>query len=321
MNEKTWTAAMSLLDEGLIDEALHYEKRRRPLWLRLGAAAACLTLVAALGLTLLPGGGAAVAAYARGTDEAITAAGAVMHSGTIRDSGEMTGHPLQFYLAGEDIESVRFSCEKQRMSFTDWTEARPGYGLVQNFTVPYGAEESEYRYLVIDWEPTALIRTLTDEADSTIASLPETLRSDRIIMEITFLDGSTAVKAIEVKLLENGSFFASFDDYTLTAEDAFVTCPDTESPSDGSLHDPADSPAGNGDCPLSDADLAAAEQSARDYYAGTVFTVEWLRWQEQTAEGIVLTARVSKGGVTQEPDRSITLRQENGCWIVVNEGY
>lgn len=321
MNEKTWSAAMSLLDEGLIDEALRYEKHRRPLWLRLGAAAACLALMATLGLTLLPDGGAVVAAYARGTDEAITAAGAVMRSGTIRDSGEMTGHPLQFYLAGEDIESVRFSCEKQQLSFTDWTETRPGYGLVQNFTVPYGAEESEYYYLVIDWEPTALIRALTDDADSTIASLPEALRSDRIVMEITFLDGSTAVKVIEVKLLENGSFFASFDDYVLTAEDAFVARPDAESLSGGPSHDLADSPAQNGDCPLSDADLAAAEQAARDYYAGTVFTVEWLRWQEQTAEGIVLTARVSKGGVTQEPDRSITLRLENGRWLVVNEGY
>lgn len=317
MNEKTWAEAMNLLDEGLIDEAMHYEKRRRPLWLRLGAAAACLALMAALGLTLLPGGGAVVAAYARGTDEAITAAGAVMNSGTIRDSGEMTGHPLQFYLAGEDIESVRFSCEKQRLSFTDWTETRTGYGLAQNFTVPYGADESKYCYLVIDWEPTELIRTLTDDSESTIATLPEALRSDRIVMEITFLDGSAAVKAIEVKLLDNGSFFASFDDYALAAEDAFVARPDAESRPGEPLHEPQ----GGTDCPLSDADMAAAEQAARDYYAGTVFTVEALRWQEQTAEGIVLTARVSKGGVTQEPDRSITLRQEDGRWTVVNEGY
>ena len=39
-----------------------------------------------------------VTAYAHGTDEEITQAGAVINTGTISDSGEMTGHPLMFYL-------------------------------------------------------------------------------------------------------------------------------------------------------------------------------------------------------------------------------
>lgn len=426
MNEKTWTEATSLLDEQLIDEALHYKKRRRPLWLRLGAAAACLALIAALGLTLLPGGSMSVTAYAHGTDTALTAAGAVMNTGTISDDGELTGHPLQFYLAGEDIESVRFSCMNQQLIFTDWTETREEFGRARNFTVPYGADASEYYYLLIDWEPVATIRALTDDADASIASLPETLRSDRIVMEITFADGSAAVKAIEVKLLDNGSFFASFDDYTVTAEDDFVARPDAEPIPRDQLYGPDGSPAWQeeypfGDAPvieggyqdadpdapetvvpdgtitftgtiadswtdngttsilvtadegsalrydhaafrltaeqagwadrvgqrvvitcgdmfmeseppigdlrsiektaLSAADIADAKQAARDYYAGTVFTAEWLHWQGETAEGITFSARVNKGGVTQEPDRSITLRQENGSWSVVNEGY
>lgn len=426
MNEKTWAEAMSLLDERLLDEALHYQKRRRPLWLRLGAAAACLALIAALGLTLLPGGGMTVTAYAHGTDEALTAAGAVMNTGTIRDTGELTGHPLQFYLAGEDIESVRFSCREQQLVFTDWTETREEFGRAQNFTVPYGADESEYYYLLIDWEPVATIRALTDDAASTIAALPESLRSDRIVLEIRFADGSTAVKAIEVRLLDNGSFFASFDDYTVTAEDTFVARDDAAAIPRDQLYGPDGSGAWQEDYPFGDApvieggyqdadpdapetvvpdstltftgtiadswtdngttsilvtadgdsalryahaafrltaeqadwadrvgqrvvitcgdtfmeseppigdlrsieatahsaaDIAAAKQAARDYYAGTVFTVEWLHWQAETEDGLVLTARVSKGGVTQEPDRSITLRQENGGWTVVNEGY
>ncbi len=30
---------------------------------------------------------------------------------------------------------------------------------------------------------------------------------------------------------------------------------------------------------------------------------------------------VSKGGVVQEPDRTITLQQDNETWKVINEGY
>ena len=54
------------------------------------------------------------------------------------DDGEMTGHPLMFYLSGKDIKSVRFSCKNQKIDFRDRTEKRDEYGEARNFTVEYG---------------------------------------------------------------------------------------------------------------------------------------------------------------------------------------
>ena len=85
-----------------------------------------------------------------------------MNSGTISDSGRMKGSPLQFYLAGKDIATVRFSCKNHQINFMDWTEKREDYGNAQNFTVAYGEDESEYYYLTINWVPNATIRELTD---------------------------------------------------------------------------------------------------------------------------------------------------------------
>lgn len=318
------SAVVGGIDERHVREAADYTPEARHLrWRhilpRAAAAALALCLLAG-GMGLLGGsGGGAVAVYAHDSGEALTAAGAELHTGTIGDDGEMTGHPLQFYLTGEDIESVRFSCERQRLSFTDWTEQRAGYGLVQNFTVPYGGDAEDYYYLLVDWEPTETIRALTDHADTAIATLPEALRRDRIVLEITFADGSTAVKCIEIRLLDNGHFFASLRDYTITGEDAFVRRSDAES-----------IPAGGGDgaetpdvapCDLSEGALNAARAAAEEYYRATVFTLESLSACRRTETGVVFTARVSRGGVPQEPDRSIWLRPQDGGWVVENEGY
>jgi len=194
-----------------------------------GAVAACLAIVIAVGGILAPfSGGMIVSAYAYGTNEEITAAGAVMNSGTISDSGEMKGQPLMFYLSGKDIATVRFSCKNQQINFWDWTEKRDEYGNAQNFTVAYGEDESEYYYLTISWVPNAIIRELTDNEDSTIAALPEEMRNDIIVMEITFENGKTTTKAITISLLDDGRFFASFDDYQISEEDTFINRPDSE---------------------------------------------------------------------------------------------
>lgn len=195
-------------------------KRRLAKW---GAAAACLILLLAACSLFLPlHRSAAVTVYAHGTDEEITAAGAVLSTGTISDSGKMKGKPLMFYLSGEDIATVRFSCKNQQLYFTDWTEKREEYGNAGNFTVAYGTDESEYYYLTIDWTPDTVIRELTDNPSSTIAGLPEDMREDIIVLEITFGDGGTATKAIQVSLLDDGTFFASFDDYEIGPADTFV---------------------------------------------------------------------------------------------------
>ena len=231
MNSKKFSEAMSELDSKYVDEAIHYKKKKNknPFWIKLGAVAACLAIVIAVDGILAPfSGGMIVSAYAYGTDEEITTAGAVMNSGTISDSGEMKGQPLMFYLSGKDIATVRFSCKNQQINFLDWTEKRDEYGNAQNFTVAYGEDESEYYYLTISWVPNAIIRELTDNEDSTIAALPEEMRNDIIVMEITFENGKTLTKAITVSLLEDGTFFAKFDDYEITAEDSFIDRPDSE---------------------------------------------------------------------------------------------
>ncbi|CCY22086.1 unknown [Firmicutes bacterium CAG:24] len=91
----------------------------------MGAVAACLAIVIAVDGILAPfSGGMIVSAYAYGTDEEITTAGALMNSGAISDSGEMKGQPLMFYLSGKDIATVRFSCKNQQINFLDWTEKK-----------------------------------------------------------------------------------------------------------------------------------------------------------------------------------------------------
>jgi len=216
--------AIGNIDVDIIDEAENYKKKPgKPVWIKWGAAAACLAvLVAVIGVFFHNGSGMTVTAYAHGTDEEITETGAVIAAGTISDTGEMRGHPLMFYLAGEDIETVRFSCKNHQINFMDWTEKRDEFGNAQNFTVNYGADESEYYYLTIDWIPNKIIRELTDNAEATIASLPAELREDIIVMEITFANGKTATKAITVSLLDDGTFYAAFDSYKISDTDDFV---------------------------------------------------------------------------------------------------
>lgn len=156
------------------------------------------------------------------TGSEITPAEAVISTGTIDDTGEMTGHPLMFYLSGENIKSIRFSCKNQFIDFRDWTQKRDEYGETQNFTVIYGKNKKEYNSLLIDWVPENTIRELTDNDSSTITGLPENLRNDIIVMEITFENGKTLTKAVTVRLLDDGRFSAAFDDYTITENDEFI---------------------------------------------------------------------------------------------------
>lgn len=246
MNSKKFSEAMSELDSKYIDEAINYKKKtKKPVWAEFGAIAACLAVVIAIAIGSIRNpfhGSMVVAAYAHGTDEEIPAAGAVMIGGTISDTGKMKGQPLKFYLSGKNIASVRFSCKNQQINFMDWTEKREEYGNAQNFTVVYGEDESEYYYLTINWVPDALIRELTDNADSKITTLSEEMRNDTIVMEITFENGKTTTKAIKISLLDNGTFFASFGDYQISKEDTFVNRPDSEAIPRDLLYSQGDSP-------------------------------------------------------------------------------
>ena len=169
-----------------------------------------------------------VTAYAVDSNQPITANGVVLDTGTISDSGEMTHHPLQFCLDGAEMKSVRFSCKNQELDYRDCTEQRDEYGQAQNFVVEYGSNTEEYPYLLIDWVPDKTIRALTDNEDMTIAKLPEDLREDVIVLEITYANDQTDTKALTVTLQDNGQFFAKFVNYTITDADTFVKRPDAK---------------------------------------------------------------------------------------------
>ncbi len=43
--------------------------------------------------------------------------------------------------------------------------------------------------------------------------------------------------------------------------------------------------------------------------------------KRQTENEIIFSVSVSKGGVVQETNRTITLQRDNETWKVINEGY
>ena len=87
----------------------------------------------------------------------------------------------------------------------------------------------------------------------------------------------------------------------------------------------SEDPAGSEAPELTEEEIQAAEAAARDYYAGTVFTVEGMEYLPQGshpfAEGECnFTVTVRKDGAAQE-DRLIQLDRTESGWTVVNEGY
>ena len=230
MKEERILNVLGQVDDKYIKEATPTKKVSRRTDLRKwGSLVACLALIVAVCFSMFsPNGNMVVSAYAYGTEEELTAAGAITSTGTISDAGEVTGHPLMFFLAGEDIVTVRYSCKNQMINFIDLTEKRDEFGNAQNFIVPYGENENEYHFLLIDWVPNDTIQELTYNENSTIETLPKELKEDVIVMEITFANGRTTTKAINISLQNDGTFFATYGDYRIKEEDSFVSRPDSE---------------------------------------------------------------------------------------------
>ena len=166
--------------------------------------------------------------FLTGGSQQIEESGTVILPGSIDNSGEMKGHPLQFYVLGKGIKSIRFSCKNESISFVDWTEKRGDYGLSKNFTVPYGEEEKDYYYLVMDWNPENMIKKLTENSDVGISDLTKEEKQDMIIMEITYLNGKSRTMAMQIRLNEDGRFTADLREYSITSKDDFVQKPDSE---------------------------------------------------------------------------------------------
>lgn len=211
--------AISFAGEDFLTEVLEYRDHSMgfPTVLKLGTglvAAAAVILMVILRMDISK----PITVYAYGTDQKLESMETVMLAGSIGDDGSMQGMPLRFYVTGDGIQEICFSCKNQWLTGTDWTEKRESHGLCKSFTMEYGEETKEYSYIVIEWVPNELIRKLTDHADIGIQSLTEEERKDVIVMEVRLLNGEKKTMAINVTLQEDGHFAAWVSDYEITAE-------------------------------------------------------------------------------------------------------
>lgn len=222
--------AIGGIDDRFILEAYEYKRQganNTRVW-KIGIAAAGICLAVGAAVLLYRVDKPSVMVYACDSDQHFAVGQPVLLSGEIDDNGRMRGHPLMFYVLGSEIESIRYSCKNERISFVDWTEQRGDFGLSKNFTVPYGENDEDYYYLVIDWQPEKIIRKLTDHREIGISDLLPEEKEDLIVMEVTYLDGRQETLAINISLSDEGQFTAKVSDYQITDKDDFVFRPDSE---------------------------------------------------------------------------------------------
>lgn len=226
------------IDDRFLMEACEYKRSRKTRNLKILVAAAacicaCVILSRNVGNVGNPSGGNPVSVIAYAGDEKIRWQRPTILQGTIDDDGDMHGAPLRFYISGNSIESIRFSCKNEELSFMNWNEnAKDNYGYGKNFTVDY-SEEKNYRYLTIDWEPDRIIRKLTDHEDIDIRDLSQEEREDIIVLQVTYKNGEKETQAISIHLSDSGNFEARSQKYRITAKDTFVQRKDSPLTHDG----------------------------------------------------------------------------------------
>lgn len=225
MNKKEILSnVISDMDDRFIQETYEYKRYRRlhrRIW-QFGIAAAGICIAIVIAAWLSHGSQPSVTVYACDSDLQLTVRQPVLLPGEINDNGRMKGHPLMFYVLGSGIEQIRFSCKNEWISFMDWTEQRDDFGLGKNFTVPYGEQEEDYYYLMVDWVPENIIRKLTDNKDIGLEDLQPEEKEDVIVMEITYLNGENETLAVNIRLNAEGQFTAYVSNYKITDEDEFV---------------------------------------------------------------------------------------------------
>jgi hypothetical protein len=304
-------------------------------WVRTMTACVALLLLSVVVLPFLEGE-SSFSVYAYGTDTEITGAGVELSTGIIHDDGSMQGQLLQFNVQGGHIENIRFSSKNQFMEFTDWTEKRQNYSMEKQFTVSYGKKTADYYYLVVNWNPEHTIRELTDHPARTITNLSEGLRNDIIVMEVMYMDGTTATKAIYITIQDNGKILAKLQDYVVTDKDEFVLHPPKnikpqEKPEN------VEEPPTYDNAMYSEKEFEAAREVARTYYSRLrlpkereIVEINYVSNLPQATRFIpdeykdwqVIAFQTYEKSM---PDiaRAILLARENSStkWIVINEGY
>lgn len=216
--EKRLFKAIDDIDDKYIVEAYTYKKKNPAKISALSFVAACACLCIVMTFVISRIGAAPISVYAYGSNQEIGWQKPTLMNGTITDDGEMHGSPLQFYITGKSIKKIYFSVKNEYISFMDWTKIREAYGYSKGFTVNYG-DESDYYYLVINWEPISLIRKLTDNPSIRIKDLSKNEREDVIVMEITYNNGDKKSYAINITLTDKGTFETKVEQYNLSDSD------------------------------------------------------------------------------------------------------
>ncbi len=229
MNMREFSNAMNKLDLKYIEETLYYKRKTPPSRaMKWCAVAACLCFIlVAYAAGIFSSQGIALSAYAYETGQELSSVRSEFITGSIDDKGNLIGHPLMFYLDGENIDTVCFSCKNGELNFVDLNEQRDEFGFAQNFTVYYGNNRDDYRSLLIDWVPSHLIKKLSD-INIAISDLEKPFSEDVIVMEIKFSNGRTLTKAIFISLEADGTFCATLGDYKISPSDDFVNRVDSE---------------------------------------------------------------------------------------------
>lgn len=230
--EERLFSAIDKIDDEHIVRAYNYKRKKKPVKVKamtFVAACACLCLVIFYSInTAGIFGGSSVTVYAYGSNAEIGWQKPTIMQGTIDNDGEMHGAPMQFYLSGKSIKSVRFSCKNERMTFFDTTGKRGDYGYSKNFTVDYGDNEKEYPCLIINWNPEHIIRKLTDNDDIGISDLSDSEKEDIIVMQVTYENGKKETLAIKINLTQTGKFEAKVQKYRVSDKDKFVLGKDSK---------------------------------------------------------------------------------------------
>lgn len=313
--------------------AYSYNFRKWKRWFR-PAIACMICLLIGIGAFSFMGVGNMFTVYAYGTDTKITNTGVELSTGTISDDGEMKGQLMQLYVKGENIDTIRFSCKNQYVDFTDWTENRPNFSMEKQFTVSYGKKTSDYYYLVVNWNPQNTIRKLTDDANIAIANLSEELKNDIIVMEVTFLDGSKATKAISIMLQNNGKILAKIQDYVVTENDGFILNPQKELSSQEKINEEQEPQQET--AKYSKIDIEEAKAIAKKYYSGfsgerEIVSIEYSENSQLLNSGVpdkykdwqIIAFKAYEKSMYPKIARTILLARDSSKnnWIIINEGY
>lgn len=277
------------IDDELIEKADKYISKKKKCtfkkWTALAASFITIFLIFAALISFKNKN--TITAYAYVTNEKITSTAAVIKTGTISDSGEMKGHQLIFYILGENIEKIRFSCKNQQLDFKDWKEKRNEYANAQNFEISYGNNKKEYKYLTISWIPNKTISELSDNENAKIKKTDKFVRrSNDKPLNSTYIDKNENTNKISSIKNEKKSVYK-----------------------------------------LSKKQIKKAEIAAIRYYSKTIFTVNYIKFDKKGSAKLhgkkyKFIVNVSKEGIVQNPDRMIILKKNRkGIWKVTNEGY